>query len=292
VAGASDRGASARLNGAATAEPVVGAGGVSHPGASAERNVDVQDNVATPSRLDELTERARRIVAASDPTLLPPQVRGPQESADESLPDERVGEAWKQGSAEGHAPLPAGGLPLPPLSSGERGPGGKGALILGIDPGTATMGYGLVRALGDGSGAYQALAYGVFETPAGEAMHLRLRSLYERLTELLGTHRPGEAAVEKLFFGRNTTTALTVGQARGVALLAIAQAGLDVAEYTPAEVKFALSSYGRATKTDIQRMAQMLLRLPAIPQPDDAADALAIALCHAHSMRAHALGIR
>ncbi len=154
------------------------------------------------------------------------------------------------------------------------------------------MGYGLVRALGDGSGAYQALAYGVFETPAGEPMHLRLRSLYERLTEVLRSHRPGEAAVEKLFFGRNTTTALTVGQARGVALLAIAQAGLDVAEYTPAEVKFALSSYGRATKTDIQRMTQLLLRLPAIPQPDDAADALAIALCHAHSMRAHALGIR
>jgi crossover junction endodeoxyribonuclease RuvC len=154
------------------------------------------------------------------------------------------------------------------------------------------MGYGLVRALGDGSGAYQAAAYGVFETLPGEPMHLRLRSLYEHLAELLRTHHPDQAAVEKLFFGRNTTTALTVGQARGVALLAIAQAGLAVAEYTPAEVKYALSSYGRATKTDIQRMAQMLLRLPALPQPDDAADALAIALCHAHSMRAHALGLR
>jgi crossover junction endodeoxyribonuclease RuvC len=154
------------------------------------------------------------------------------------------------------------------------------------------MGYGLVRALADGTGAYEALDYGVFETPSGEPMPLRLRSLYQRLSELLRVHRPAAAAVEKLFFGRNTTTALTVGQARGVALLAIAQAGLSVAEYTPAEVKFALSSYGRATKSDIQRMTQMLLRLPSIPKPDDAADALAVALCHAHSMRAHALGIR
>jgi len=154
------------------------------------------------------------------------------------------------------------------------------------------MGYGLVSALGDGSGAYQALAYGVFETPAGEPMHFRLRSLYDHLTDILRAHQPDEAAVEKLFFGRNTTTALTVGQARGIALLAIAQAGIAVAEYTPAEVKFALSSYGRATKSDIQRMTQLLLRLPSVPQPDDAADALAIALCHAHSMRAHALGMR
>jgi crossover junction endodeoxyribonuclease RuvC len=154
------------------------------------------------------------------------------------------------------------------------------------------MGYGLVRPLADGSGAYHALAYGVLETPAGAPMHLRLRTLYEGLSALVATHRPTTAAVEKLFFGRNTTTALTVGQARGIALLAIAQAGLDVAEYTPAEVKFALSSYGRATKNDIQRMTQMLLRLQAIPKPDDAADALAIALCHAHSLRAHALGLR
>jgi crossover junction endodeoxyribonuclease RuvC len=154
------------------------------------------------------------------------------------------------------------------------------------------MGYGVVRVLDGGSGDYRALDYGVFETPAGEPMHLRLRSLYDRLADLLRTYQPGEAAVEKLFFGRNTTTALTVGQARGVVLLAIAQAGLSVAEYTPAEVKFALSSYGRATKSDIQRMTQMLLHLPAIPERDDAADALAIALCHAHSMRAHALGIR
>jgi crossover junction endodeoxyribonuclease RuvC len=154
------------------------------------------------------------------------------------------------------------------------------------------MGYGIVRQLADGSGAYQSIAYGVLTTPPTDSMPLRLRSLYEGLIDLIGAHRPAAAAVEKLFFGRNTTTAITVGQARGIALLAIAQAGLDVAEYTPAEVKFALSSYGRASKSDMQRMTQLLLRLPTIPTPDDAADALAVALCHAHSMRAQALGMR
>ncbi len=163
-------------------------------------------------------------------------------------------------------------------------------VILGIDPGTATMGYGLVHA--HTQGVYTPVAYGVFETPAHTPMPQRLRFLYEALTDLLRQHRPTHAVVEKLFFGRNVTTALTVGQARGVALLAIAQAGLDVAEYTPAEIKYALSSYGKATKSDIQRMTQMLLRLPSVPKPDDAADALAVALCHAHSLRARALGIR
>ena len=152
------------------------------------------------------------------------------------------------------------------------------------------MGYGLVRV--HSGGVYTPIDYGVFETPPDKPMPHRLRALYDELTGLLQRHRPTHAVVEKLFFGRNVTTALTVGQARGVALLAVAQAGLDVAEYTPAEIKYALSSYGKATKSDIQRMTQMLLHLPAVPKPDDAADALAVALCHAHSLRARALGIR
>ena len=157
------------------------------------------------------------------------------------------------------------------------------ALVLGIDPGTATTGFGLVRDLPDGSLAL--VAYGTLRTPAGEPAHQRLMMLHDQLKELLLLHQPDSCAVEKLFFQRNVRTAMTVGQARGVALLALAQAGLPAAEYTPLEVKQAVVGYGAADKNQVQQMVRALLGLAEIPKPDDAADALAVAICHAHSAR-------
>jgi len=151
-------------------------------------------------------------------------------------------------------------------------------LVIGIDPGTAITGYGLITLDGDGNPVL--VAYGVIQTPAQQPMPLRLRQLYRGLTEIIQLHRPERGAVEKLFFQRNVRTALTVGQARGVALLALAEAGLPVAEYTPLEVKQAVAGYGGADKKQVQYMVKALLNLDEIPQPDDAADALAVAICH------------
>ena len=156
-------------------------------------------------------------------------------------------------------------------------------LVMGIDPGTATTGYGLVR--DRGNGALESISYGIIQTPAGQPAHHRLALLYHRLTELLLLHRPDSCAVEKLFFQRNVSTAIAVGQARGVLLLAIAEAGLDVFEYTPNEVKQAVSGYGSAGKKQVQEMVRVLLALPEIPRPDDAADALAVAICHLNTRR-------
>lgn len=156
-------------------------------------------------------------------------------------------------------------------------------LVLGIDPGTAITGYGLVRALP--GGRLEAVAYGIIETPSDLTAHRRLSLLYHRLAELLLLHRPDSCAVEKLFFQRNISTAVTVGQARGVVLLAIAEAGLEVGEYTPNEVKQAVVGYGSAAKRQVQDMVRVLLNLPEIPRPDDAADALAVAICHLHTSR-------
>ncbi|MBM3150961.1 MAG: crossover junction endodeoxyribonuclease RuvC [Chloroflexi bacterium] len=157
------------------------------------------------------------------------------------------------------------------------------AFVLGIDPGTATTGYGLVREGRDGS--LEMVAFGVVQTPAGESAHRRLATLYHRLQEILLLHRPDSVAVEKLFFQRNVSTALAVGQARGVAMLAIAEAGLDVFEYTPNEVKQAVAGYGSAGKRQVQEMVRTLLVLPEIPRPDDAADALAVAITHLNTRR-------
>ena len=151
-------------------------------------------------------------------------------------------------------------------------------LVLGIDPGTATIGYALVRDLPDGN--CQAVDYGVITTPKEDSAPARLVQLYERLNEILSLHHPDSAAVEKLFFQKNISTAIAVGQARGVVMLAIAEAGLDVFEYTPNEVKQAVAGYGSAQKRQVQEMVRTLLVLPEIPKPDDAADALAIAICH------------
>jgi len=157
------------------------------------------------------------------------------------------------------------------------------SLVLGIDPGTATLGYGLVRENRDSS--LEAVAYGVITTSPKMPAHERLVKIYNEINELLLLHRPDRCAVEKLFFQKNVTNAIAVGQARGVVILALAQAGLDPAEYTPNEIKLAVSGYGGAGKRQVQEMVRMLLVLEKIPRPDDAADALAVAITHIHSAR-------
>lgn len=147
---------------------------------------------------------------------------------------------------------------------------------LGIDPGTARMGYGVVD---DSAGSSRALAYAAIETRPELAMPLRLQALYRGVEGLLREYRPDVLAVEELFFGRNVTTAIFVGQARGVVLLAAANNGVPVAEYTPAQVKQAVSGYGRAAKPQVEAMVCRLLGLREPPRPDDVADALAVALC-------------
>jgi len=156
-------------------------------------------------------------------------------------------------------------------------------LALGLDPGTATTGYGLVRELPDGS--LQAVEYGVITTQKDTPAPERLSLLFHRLNEILAQYHPQPCAVEKLFFQKNITTAIAVGQARGVMLLALAESGLDVAEYTPNEVKQAVAGYGSADKRQVQEMVRVLLGLSEIPKPDDAADALAIAITHLHTRR-------
>lgn len=153
-------------------------------------------------------------------------------------------------------------------------------LALGIDPGTATTGFGVVR---EEDGAYHLVDCGVILTPAQEPMPQRLLLLHNRLLALLATHRPDAVAVEELFFNKNVRTAIAVGQARGVVLLAAAQAGVPVYEYTPLQVKQAVVGYGRAEKHQVQEMVRILLGLDGVPQPDDAADAVAVALCHLQS---------
>jgi len=147
--------------------------------------------------------------------------------------------------------------------------------VLGIDPGTAILGWGVVEIQGVRA---TALDYGAVQTAKSLAAADRLAVIYSALQEIVARWQPEAAAVEKLYFGQNTRTALDVGQARGVALLVLAQNHLPMVELTPAEVKQAITGYGRADKSQMQRMVQRLLGLEAIPKPDDAADALAIAL--------------
>ncbi len=157
-----------------------------------------------------------------------------------------------------------------------------GTTILGIDPGTATMGWGVVRQEGN---RLRYVQHGAIVTPSKWEMPRRLNRLFEGVTELVRGYRPETVAVEELFFNTNVTTAITVGQARGVALLAAYQSGAEVAEYTPLQIKQAITSYGRAEKRQVQEMVKTLLNLREIPKPDDAADGLAIAICHAFSSR-------
>ncbi len=156
-------------------------------------------------------------------------------------------------------------------------------LVLGIDPGTAITGYGLVREEQDGS--LVAVGHGVITTSSKLLMPDRLSIIYKELNEIIRLHRPDSSAVEKLFFAKNVKTGITVGQGRGVVLLSLAQAEIPIAEYAPVEIKQAVVGYGAADKRQIQEMVRMLLNLDEIPKPDDAADGLAIAICHLHSAK-------
>jgi crossover junction endodeoxyribonuclease RuvC len=154
--------------------------------------------------------------------------------------------------------------------------------ILGVDPGTAIMGYGAVEGRG---GLLRAIEYGALVTPASDALPQRLAALFQGLTRIVTEHRPTAMAVESLYFNKNARTALAVGHARGVALLVAAQAEIPVFEYTPQQVKDAVVGYGKASKEQVQAMIRTLLGLQEVPKPDDVADALAVAICHAHSAR-------
>ena len=156
-------------------------------------------------------------------------------------------------------------------------------LSLGIDPGTATLGYGLVRELDDGSLA--CVHFDVIRTRAETPMPQRLMIIYDELASLVERFRPDRAAVEELFFARNVTTAMSVAQARGVVLLALQNAGLPIAEYKPNAIKLAITGYGGADKPQMQEMVRLLLALERRPRPDDAADALAVAIADLHSYR-------
>lgn len=155
-------------------------------------------------------------------------------------------------------------------------------IVLGIDPGTALCGFGIVRAADDD---YELVTCGAISTPPKTPLDQRLLRIYADLTALLSEYKPDEAAIEKLFFARNITTALSVGHARGVAMLTVAQAKIPLAEYTPNEIKQAVSGYGGADKQQMQQMVKMLLHLDEVPKPDDAADAVAIAICHLQGAR-------
>ncbi len=161
-------------------------------------------------------------------------------------------------------------------------------LVIGVDPGTAITGWGLVRER-EGDSALECVAYGVVTTPAGMALPKRLQTIHRQLKELITLHRPDTGAVEKLFFQTNVKTAMSVGQGRGVAMLALADCGLEIGEYTPLQVKQAVAGYGGADKKQMQEMVRALLELEDIPKPDDAADALAVAICHLYSMKMNAL---
>jgi len=155
-------------------------------------------------------------------------------------------------------------------------------IVLGIDPGTAATGYGVVERTGS---RLRAVDYGCLETLSTQELPRRLLEIHQAITELIATHQPAVLGVERLFFNRNVQTAFAVGQARGVVLLAAAEAGLPVFEYGPHEVKMAVTGYGRAGKEQVQRMVQVVLGMAALPRPDDAADALAVAICLAHAQR-------
>lgn len=155
------------------------------------------------------------------------------------------------------------------------------SLVIGIDPGTARTGYGFVRQSPDGS--LSAVDYGVIETAPELSLPERLLEISSQLKALIDRHRPDSGAVERLFVREHVTTALSVGQASGVALLTLAREGLSIGQYAPVEVKQAICGYGKAEKVQVQEMVRALLGLETRPKPDDAADALAVAICHLHS---------
>lgn len=153
-------------------------------------------------------------------------------------------------------------------------------LILGIDPGIAILGFGLVKYE---TNRFTVIDYGAITTDSGIPMSSRLTIIYNKLIDIIEKYKPDAYAVEELFFNKNIKTALTVGHARGVAVLAGSKSGVQVYEYTPLQVKQALVGYGRADKNQVQQMVKIILNLREIPKPDDVADALAVAICHGNS---------
>lgn len=154
--------------------------------------------------------------------------------------------------------------------------------ILGIDPGIAIVGFGVVDKNGN---RYSTVEYGAITTPAHTPLENRLKTIYDEMTLLFANFRPDAMSVEELFFNSNAKTAIAVGQARGVIILSAVENGVSIYEYTPLQVKQALTGYGRASKMQIQQMMRTMLGLSEIPKPDDVADALAIAVCHGNSVR-------
>lgn len=154
--------------------------------------------------------------------------------------------------------------------------------ILGIDPGTGILGFGVIDV---DKGKAKLVDAGVIRTPVKENDAVRLQTIFEELTGIIAETKPTEMSVEKLFFAQNVTTAMTVSQARGVVLLAGQQAGLNIYEYTPLQIKQAMTGYGRAEKKQIQEMVRVILSLKEIPKPDDCADALAAAITHSMTVR-------
>lgn len=165
-------------------------------------------------------------------------------------------------------------------AAGTPAPRPQARRALGIDPGTARLGYAVVE---EYRSRLTLIACGCIETPKTLDMPKRLLQLYGELTRIVREHQPREMAVEELFFAKNTTTVIAVGQARGVALLVAAEAGLGVSEYKPMHVKQAVHGYGLASKDQVGEMVKVLLGLPSVPKPDDAADAAAVAICHLHT---------
>ena len=161
-------------------------------------------------------------------------------------------------------------------------------IILGIDPGYATVGYGIIET--DGM-RFRTVDYGAVTTPANTSFDIRLEMIYDGICELCGRYKPDAASVEELFFNTNITTGIAVGHSRGVILLALRKSGVDFYEYTPLQVKQSVVGYGRAEKKQVMIMTKTLLGLECMPRPDDAADALALAVCHAHCAKSQLLGL-
>jgi crossover junction endodeoxyribonuclease RuvC len=163
-------------------------------------------------------------------------------------------------------------------------------VVLGIDPGIATLGWGIINKTEEVT--YRVEAYGCINTDKRSLFSRRLEEIHKKLSKIIKKYEPDIAAIEQLFFAKNVKTAISVGEARGVAILAAVESNLPVAEYTPLQVKQSLVGYGRAEKKQMQKMLKILLDLKDIPKPDDAADALAVALCHLHSQKMAKLGKR
>ena len=161
-------------------------------------------------------------------------------------------------------------------------------IILGIDPGYATVGYGIIET--DGM-RFRTVDYGAVTTPANTSFDIRLEMIYDGICELCGRYKPDAASVEELFFNTNITTGIAVGHSRGVILLALRKSGVDFYEYTPLQVKQSVVGHGRAEKKQVMIMTKTLLGLERMPRPDDAADALALAVCHAHCAKSQLLGL-